>query len=229
MRQLIKRLTSRLQQVVHPVVVTALCVLLVGGIALLLISREGSAHSTHLSGTHLSSSAQTLADVTPTDTTAVTIQSTATTIVATVTTRASTVAPTPTHPPTATPLPKATPSPTPIPLTQETFTCASATPEQSMYHQYFYLIHICLHTNPPQPGANVTNLISNCGASAQSSTGVTLDASGAADYTYNDWLSCAPPTTYSLTAQTNGISYAPCGECTGARMPLSGSVSFNIP
>lgn len=219
MRQLINRLKSRLAFVVRPVVVAASIVLVVGGIALLLLSQQRPAHLTALSQTPTS----TLAQNAPSATTTITVQAFTPTVAATATVRPPTVTPIPTYRPTA------TPSPTPIPVTQEVFTCATATPEQSLYHQYYYAIHVCLHTSPAQPGEHVTNLISTCGMPSQSSTGVTLDASGAADYTYYDWLSCAPPTTYTLTAQTDGLSTAPCGECSGQRLPLSGSVSIDIP
>src|SRR5215472_8704624 len=81
-----------------------------------------------------------------------------------------TPAPTPTLTPRSTPTPTqapiraptATPSPTVVSVTQEVFTCATATPENSTYHQYFYLIHLCLHTNPAAPNLRVTDLISTC-------------------------------------------------------------------
>ncbi len=214
--QVIKRLISRLAHGVRPILIVAGCALLVSVFALLLLSQQRSAH--------MSPVAQNLPLATPSATTPSTVSTSA---AATATRQASPVA----EAPTATPLPTPTAmrSPTAVPVTQEVFTCATATPEQSPYHQYYYLIHICLQTSPAAPNAHVTNLISFCGAPSQSSTGATLNASGAADWTDYDWLSCAPPTTYTLTAQTKGLSTQACGDCPGQRFPLSGSVTIDIP
>lgn len=230
--QLMKRVMAQIEHRVRAMLVVTGCALLVSVFALLLLSQQRP--------THTSTVAQNLPLATPSATTLITV-STSAVAVATATGQASpvsaaptrapaaTATPPPTPPPTPTQAPTATPSPTAVPVTQEVFTCATATPEQSLYHQYFYLIHICLQTSPAAPNLHVTNMISLCGASSQSTVGATLDASGAADWTYYDWLSCAPPTTYTLTALTNGLSTQLCGECPGQHLPLSGSVTIDIP
>lgn len=223
MRQFIKRLTSRLSNGVRLSLVVATSVLLISGFALLLLSQHRSARSAEPSKTPPSRVAQDPPFATPSALSTTTVQPVSPTATIAAVVRASPATATPTRAPTA------IPSPTPIPVTQEVFTCATATPESSPNHQYYFLIHICLHTSPPQPNAHVTNMISFCGTSAQESVGASLDSSGAADWTYYDWLSCAPPTTYSLTAQVNGLDTAPCGDCSGQRLPLAGSVSFSIP
>jgi hypothetical protein len=221
-RQLIKRLTSWLANGVRLSLVVASCVLLIGAFAVLLLSQHRTAASTVAGETQLSSVGQNPTFASSSATTTVTVLPATPTAAATATMHASPATATPTR----APLP--TPSPTPIPMTQEVFTCASATRESSPNFQYYYLIHICLYTSPPQPNLHVTNMVSSCGVSV-SSVGAQLDTSGAADWTFYDHLSCTPPTTYTLTAQTNGLDTAPCGDCTGQRLPLSGSVSFNIP
>lgn len=220
MLQLMKRLMSRIEHKVRTILVFTVCAVLVSAFALLLLSQHLSTHSTGSSETHTSA--------TPSNTVSTSAAATATGQASPVT-EAPTRAPTATPPPTPTRAPTATRAPTTVPVTQEVFTCATATPEQSVNHQYYYLIHICLQTNPAAPNEHVTNMISMCGAPAQTSTGAALDASGAADWTYYDWLSCAPPTTYTLTAQVNGLSTQSCGDCPGQRFPLAGSVTIDIP
>lgn len=131
--QFSKRLMSRVEHNVRTILVFTVCVVLVGAFALLLLSQHLSTHATG------SSEAQTSA--TPSITVSTFSAATATGQASPIA-EAPTQVPTPTPPPTPTRAPTATRAPTSVPVTQEVFTCATATPEQSVNHQYYYLIHI---------------------------------------------------------------------------------------